>query len=232
MNANEFDRHLGNYLKPLDGKKFNLKHLFFAENPLSINTYFYYTGKFCKRSSYFTQVYKGIVSEEKGKSKQEELDKMWEAGVLVWDIFHKRGKHKCKVCENIDAGEKISSDKRNDMIQENCSLLAFQSSVEALKDLIDTGEITVDENLSIYFMMPQLTSLPIFNHYNCPTVVDLNIADKNFIGIIREPNPLFTEDKDFNAEIFPRHMINVIGGSNTPRANLVKHARDCQGGDA
>lgn len=217
-----------------DGKKFKLKHLFFAENPLDVEgeinvlNYFYYPEG--NRTNYFTAVYVGLEFENTGSNKSEQLEALRKAGVLVWDIFHHKGEHnkEGELCDNkcnaIQAGHKITSVDRTKMIQEGCSLHAFQSSVQALNEL----DIEVDENLSIYFMMPQLTSLPIFNHYNCPEVKSLEIANKDFIEIIREPNPLFTQDIYFIKEIFPRHMINVIGGSNTPRANLVKHARDCQ----
>lgn len=210
-----------------DGKNFILKHLFFAENPLKESTYFYNTDKYCKRSSYFTQVYKGIVSEEGGKSKKKELAEMWDNGVLVWDIFHHKGVHKisnisCDKCNVIHAGHKINSDDRNNMITSGCSLHAFQSSVQALNEL----DIEVDKNLNIYFMMPQLTSLPIFNFYN-KNSEKLKIKGIEVSKKMRRPNPLVTQ-VGYEQEIFPRHMINVIGGSNTPRANLVKHAFDQQ----
>ena len=206
----------------------HLKHLFFAENPLDaedddkmLNYFFYPKGS---QTNYFTAVYVGLGLNKTYLTKKDRLEEMQKAGVLVWDIFHNRKEHlDCDNCKDIKAGVKITSGQRTEMIQKGCSLHAFQSSVQALNEL----KIDVDENLNIYFMMPQLTSLPIFNFYNKNKNEELEIKGKQVSKLMRKGNPL-VPNEGYEQEIFPRHMINVIGGSNTPRANLVKYARDCQ----
>ena len=221
-----YDHYLKEYLK---GFK-HLKHLFFAENPLDAEdakddgkmlNYFYYPKG--SQTNYFTAVYVGLGFNKTYLTKKDRLEEMQKAGVLVWDIFHNRKEHlDCDYCKDIKAGVKITSGQRTEMIQNGCSLHAFQSSVKALNEL----NIDVDKNLNIYFMMPQLTSLPIFNFYNNKSM-ELKIKGIEVSKMMRKGNPLVPEE-GYEQEIFPRHMINVIGGSNTPRANLVKYARDCQ----
>ncbi len=196
-----------------------IKHLFFAENPLGLATYFYSYGKGIKRSAYFDAVYKGLELDCR-KTKAAQLTAMQAAGVLIWDIFHHRSKAHCDICKDIKCGKSIDSNIRTVMIKEGCTLAAFCESLNTLAKRFKFPE--KQEDLNIYFMMPQLTSLPIFNHYNSNPKERLLIDGKDLSDRLRKQNELFIPGND--AIIFPRHMINVIGGSNTPRPELVKHA--------
>jgi len=199
-----------------------IKHLFFAENPLSPDTYFYSYEQDSIRSAYFNAVYEGL-GLDCGKNKADQLRAMQESGVLIWDIFHQgnNAHNGCGLCSGITCGVPIDSEKRTKMIKEGCTLAAF---CESLNTLDAKGfKFPVNErDLKIYFMMPQLTSLPIFNHYNSNPKERLMIGGKDLSDRLRKQNELFIPGND--ATIFPRHMINVIGGSNTPRPELVKHA--------
>lgn len=124
------------------------------------------------------------------------------------------------------------------MIEKNCSVAAFESSVKSLcKKIAETKNIALSDELKIYFMMPQLTSLPIFNYFNNPDNVasipeGAPTVEKTINEIVSQrigkTNPVVIKSEEYNKEIFPRHMLNVIGGSNTPRANLIKYARENQ----
>ena len=211
----------------------SVNHIFFAENPLGLGTYFYSYGQGSKRSAYFNAVYKGL-GLDCGKTKADQLRAMQESGVLIWDIFHQRNNahNGCKICSEITCGDNIDSEKRTEMIRYGCTLAAFCESLNKLNTLIETrsGENDFrfpanERDLKIYFMMPQLTSLPIFNHYNLNSKETLMIGGKDLSNRLRILNKLVIRDHDaLSSTIFPRHMINVIGGSNTPRPELVKHA--------
>lgn len=207
----------------------SVNHIFFAENPLGIGTYFYFYGQGSERSAYFNAVYKGLGLDDETKhnnTKDFQLTAMQEAGVLIWDIFHQgnQAHNGCEICSKIKCGDNIDSEKRTKMISNGCTLAAFRESLNTLNYKMRFGFPDDEKDLKIYFMMPQLTSLPIFNHYNLNSKERLMIGDKDLSDRLRKRNELVVNDHDaLSSTIFPRHMINVIGGSNTPRPELVEH---------
>lgn len=226
--------HLTDYLNNLK----TINHLFFAENPLSLHTYFYYTGPSNKRSAYFTEVYEGVVGNRPPReTKRQQLESLQRQGVLVWDIFHQRRDHlDCPICNEIQPREPIDneiqlrvpidSDLRSSMIKPGCTLHAFQTSIANLNTSVIDLNLEVSEECRIYFLMPQLTSLPILNHHNADARQQILIGGIDFAARLRISNQLNIENNE--TVIFPRHTINVIGGSNTPRRELINHARKNQ----
>jgi hypothetical protein len=212
---NPFYNDFNNYLNNLK----EINYIILMENPLSYGTYVYNQHG---RGSWIS-----AINSAFGITKNADRLEQWLAkGILPLDIFqfflHNND------MEIVGLNLKDIREFIREAIYENLPYPVYRTFVtfEFLDNflLLDQNEKKINPNCTLALLMPQVTSLPIFNYFNNP--INQNAAliagGVNFADFIRQSNPLYTPN--YINTIRPLHKANAIGGSNIPDANLIRIA--------
>jgi hypothetical protein len=219
LKENDFFKAFSNYIETLRCK--SIKYLILCENPLSWDTYVY--------NPKATKGYSQIINSSfnLGRINVEKRLQEWaNKGILILDIYQL-----FEIDKGIDLNLKIGKISYREFLmkkkvnsgheQINYPVFRLKTSI----DFIEEKDLNFSTDLKVALMMPQLTSLPILNYFS-----DRNqkifIKNIEFSNAFRQINNELNINSDLEYIIFPRHKANVIGGSNIPKAELLKYALD------
>lgn len=126
-------------------------------------------------------------------------------------------------------GQKVRNPYRRSLFvsgiyQEKIPYPVFRTQL-AFQYLNDNCRDRIAEDCKLAVMMPQVTSLPIFNYYNQHVMQELIADAVDFAHFFRIFNFKPSYDR-FPTTIIPRHKANTICASNYPDSNLLKIALD------
>ena len=211
-NKNQYKKDFDNYLKEIQ----EIKYVILSENPLSYDTYVYNPkGK----GNWISSINKAFKIDKK----RDRITQWLEKGILVLDIYQ------LFAIKNKDViGIKIQSDDRKELINYKINDLPYAVyrtilTFEYLNEILEGKYI--NKNCKLAIMMPQLTSLPIFNYFN-KYQNEIIIKEINFSRFFRITNPV-NMLSEYPTTIIPLFKINTIGANNTsPDTNLIKIALD------
>jgi hypothetical protein len=221
-NNEVFNQHFLIYLNEIK----TIEYLILGENPLSFDTYVYNNkGK----GGYIDLINKAFDIVD---CKPENRLELWaEKGILFLDIyqlFDNKGK-------GFDLNSKMKKITYRDLLRKskinyqktniNYPVFRLKVAISYLNEKIEFKEL---KDFKIAVMMPQLTSLPIFNYFS-DEKNKIKLKEIEFSNIFRQLNSLETYKKiGENGEyiIIPLHKVNTISGSNNPRFELIKYALD------
>ena len=220
--SKQFKNSFDKYLREIK----DVKYLILGENPLKWGTYVYNkdgNGGYVK-----------YISEAFGIKLGEERLKGWSSkGILFLDIyqlfndlsdsgFDLNTKHK----NNVSYREILMKAKINYGGEElNYPVFRMKIAILFLEEILKKDTIKVDPNLKIALMMPQLTSLPIFNYFS-NSKNEISLRGVDFSNSLRQLNCNSSYSGALENIIIPRHKANTIGGSNNPKLELIKLALD------
>ena len=208
---NKFNKDFNNYIEKIK----NINYVILSENPLNYETYVYNSEG---SGNWISSINKAFKINKKHRI-EEWLDK----GILVLDIYQ------LFAIKNKDViGIKIQSDDRKELINYKINDLPYAVyrtilTFEYLNEILEGKYI--NKNCKLAIMMPQLTSLPIFNYFN-KYQNEIIIKEINFSRFFRITNPV-NMLSEYPTTIIPLFKINTIGANNTsPDTNLIKIALD------
>ncbi len=203
-----------------------VKYLILGENPLSWKTYVYNT----KGTGGFINPINDAFGLNCNSEKR--LDAWANKGILFLDIYqlfdvkNNQGYNLNKKKNKNSLREILMKSKINYENEKlNYPIFRTKKAIIYLQEKLKSKNIKVDNDVKVALMMPQLTSLPIFNYFsNNDNKISLN--DVEFSSSFRELNAQPSYKSIWEYIIIPRHKANTIGGSNNPKSELIKLALD------
>jgi hypothetical protein len=221
-NLKIFSNAFNSYLETIK----EVKYLILGENPVSWKTYVYNTDG--------TGGFINLINNAFGLN-DESINRLecWaNKGILFLDIYQLFD------LKN-DQGFDLNKKKKNTSFREtlmksiinheneklNYPIFRIKIAITHLQEKLKSKNIIVSNDVKVALMIPQLTSLPIFNYFsNRDNKICLN--DIELSNSFRELNSQPSYENIGEYIIIPRHKANTIGGSNNPKSELIKLALD------
>jgi hypothetical protein len=201
-----------NYIKNLE----EIKYILLMENPLSYGTYI------CNQKgngSWINAINRAFEIDVNN----ERLNQWQKKGILPLDIYQ-------FFCLNdgVINGKSLDTKAREKLGAENILNYPYPvfRTYLAFEYLNNLG-IQINKGCKLAVMMPNKTSIHIFNYFNNPINQDTTLitGEIDFAPFLRTPNILFHQR--YKDTIFPLHKVNTIGANNiTPDAYLIRIACD------
>ena len=175
---NEFSDAFNDYLKKIKV----VKYLILGENPLSWQTY---VNNAYGIGGYINPINDAFCFEGKPEKR---LDFWAEKGILFVDIYQM---FNTETKEGINLGnyrETLMKSKINFKREKlNYPVFRLKIAISHIEEKLKVNNIKVTNDFKVALMMPQLTSLPIFNYFSNPKN-KISLRDIDFSSFLRQIN--------------------------------------------